>query len=137
MDVSFLSSEQHDHFWTMLHEGAFFGKIKPMKGAVKTLKILNNTHELFIVTAATLFPKSCTYKFEWVEKHLPFFDVDNIVFCANKSIVHADYLIDDHAENFVNFSGQGLLFDAIHNRESPHPHRIKDWKAVAEYDFKS
>lgn len=132
---TFLSDVQHNHFWEMLGEGEFFGEIQPMEGAVETLRELNRRHELFIVTAATLFPKSCIHKYNWVQRHLPFFDADNIVFCANKSIVNVDYLIDDHAENFVGLEGQGLLFDAVHNRNSSYPDRIESWAAVRNYKF--
>jgi 5'(3')-deoxyribonucleotidase len=130
-----LSETQHDHLYEMLDQGSFFKDLLPMKGAVQTLELLNNEHELFIVTAATLFPNSCVPKFNWIKKYLPFFDLENVVFCMNKSAVHVDYLIDDHASNFDGLHGTGVLFSAPHNHEHPYPVRVSDWADVACFSY--
>ncbi|MEI9970505.1 MAG: hypothetical protein WDM87_18525 [Terracidiphilus sp.] len=40
-----------------------------------------------------------------------------LCFCGTKSILRADYLIDDQPRNLTRFEGQGLLYSAPHNLE--------------------
>jgi hypothetical protein len=55
-----------------------------------------------------------------------------IVFCGDKGIIDADYLIDDRARHFERFKGHPLLFSAPHNAaESRYP-RVDSWKDVRE-----
>ena len=57
--------------------------------------------------------------------------VRNFVFCGDKSILNADYLIDDNAYNFDGFRGEGLLFDAPHNALETRYRRVRSWQEVA------
>jgi len=52
------------------------------------------------------------------------------VFCGNKEVIDADYLIDDRSRYFARFRGTGILFTAPHNaRESAHL-RVNNWNEV-------
>jgi 5'(3')-deoxyribonucleotidase len=52
------------------------------------------------------------------------------VFCGNKEVIDADYLIDDRSRHFARFRGTGILFTAPHNaRESAHL-RVNNWIEV-------
>jgi 5'(3')-deoxyribonucleotidase len=55
------------------------------------------------------------------------------VFCGNKSILRADYLIDDQPKNLLHFEGQGLLYSAPHNLTATSFTRVDNWQQVAEY----
>jgi len=55
------------------------------------------------------------------------------VFCGNKSIINADYLIDDHVRNIKQFSGQGILFTAPHNINETGYVRVNNWQEVKNY----
>mgnify|MGYP001975452784 CR=1 FL=1 len=110
-----------------LHQGTFFSNLDPMPGATAGLRRLCDTHEVFIATAAMEYPASCGHKVAWVMRHFPFFDLDRLVLCGDKSIIKADVLIDDHARHFDGFGGQGLLFDALHNATVDWPHRLTHW----------
>ena len=50
----------------------------------------------------------------WIRerRHFPFIPEKNIVFCGDKRVVDADYLIDDEAKHFAGFRGTGILFSA-------------------------
>jgi 5'(3')-deoxyribonucleotidase len=50
------------------------------------------------------------------------------VFCGDKSILNADYLIDDNGYNFDGFRGEGLLFDAPHNAHETRGRRVHSWQ---------
>ena len=60
-------------------------------------------------------PCSFDAKFRWLQRHFPFIPPSHIVFCGDKSIVDADYLIDDRSRHFTRFKGEPLLFSAPHN----------------------
>lgn len=65
----------------------------------------------------------------------------NIVFCGSKSILNADYLIDDNARHFEKFNGEAILFSAPHNKHVTGFHRVKNWLEIESFftlvsDFK-
>ena len=45
-------------------------------------------------------------------------------------MIRADYIIDDHEKNLINFTGTGLLFDAPHNKHITDFQRVNSWKEV-------
>ncbi|MDZ4835550.1 MAG: 5'-3'-deoxyribonucleotidase [Candidatus Melainabacteria bacterium] len=104
-----------------------------LPGAIETLEALSKEHELFITTAAMEVPKSFFAKYDWLTKHLPFINTQHFVFCGDKSIVQADYLIDDNVRHFKRFKGCGILFDAPHNKFVDYNPRVKSWNDVAEF----
>ncbi|MBV8604303.1 MAG: hypothetical protein JO224_06410 [Pelomonas sp.] len=114
-------------------DGRFFETLPIMRGAAAALRALQTRFEVFVTTAAMEFPNSCGPKFRWLREHLPFIEPSHIVFCGDKSIVHADYLIDDNVRHFGRFAGQGLLFTAPHNATLDWQQRVDDWDAVLRY----
>ncbi|WP_460909332.1 5' nucleotidase, NT5C type [Paraburkholderia jirisanensis] len=114
----------------LLHEGSFFRGLSVMPGAQDALKHLSKKFEIFIATAAMEYPASCAAKFAWLEEHFSFVSPQNIVFCGDKSILDADFLIDDNVRHFSRFRGQGVLFSAPHNRMIPWTPRVDSWAEV-------
>ena len=55
------------------------------------------------------------------------------MFCGDKAIVDADYLIDDRPRHFARFKGQALLFSAPHNAGETRYPRVASWKEVREH----
>jgi len=131
----FLPEKIHQEFWEMLEEGSVFEHLPAMEGSIEALRTLNEHHEILIVTAATLLPNSCPYKMRWIDIHLPFLDQGNVVFCSNKSLVLADYLIDDHYHNIEGFTGCGILFTSKYSKGVHHPHRVSNWNEVLNFNF--
>lgn len=111
----------------------FFKDLPVIENAQTVIQELMREHEIFITTAAMDFPNSFDDKFYWLQEKFPFIQKENIVFCGNKSIIHADYLIDDNIGHFTRFSGTGLLFTAHHNQHLDHPNRVNNWNEVREY----
>lgn len=111
----------------------FFADLPVMEDAQQVLMDLHREHEIFIASAAMEVPTSFTAKYEWMQQHFPFISPMNIVFCGDKSILNADYLIDDNARHFKRFRGQGILFDAPHNVKVTGYPRVRSWKEVAQY----
>jgi len=104
-----------------------------MPESQRVLERLSHSYEIFIATAAMEFPRSFGSKFRWLERHFPFLSPTHFVFCGDKSILHADYLIDDMPKNLLRFQGQGLLYTAPHNHGATGFVRVNDWQEIAQY----
>ncbi len=122
----------HNSYRDALYEPGFFRDIKVFPDAIDVVKELNEKFEVYIVSAATEFPLSLTEKMEWLDEHFPFISWRNRVFCGDKSIVHGDIMIDDHARNFENFSGRKILFHSMHNTQVQGYERVKSWREIRE-----
>ena len=111
----------------------FFEDLALMPGAQDVLKQLSTRFEIFIATQAMVVPNSLGPKYRWLQRHFRFIPPSNYVFCGNKSILLADYLIDDLPRNLERFQGKGLLFSAPHNITETAFARVNNWQEVAEY----
>lgn len=117
---------------TFLEAEDFFGDLEVMPDSPRVVSELIEHYEVFVTTAAMEVPTSFAAKFRWLEEHFPFIPASNVVFCGDKSIIRADYLIDDNARHFRNFVGQGVLYSAPHNAHVEGYPRVKDWQEVRE-----
>jgi 5'(3')-deoxyribonucleotidase len=111
----------------------FFEVLDVIPGAKEVLKDLAARFEIFIATQAMAVPNSLGPKYRWLQRHFPFIPPTHYVFCGNKSILRADYLIDDQPRNLLRFEGQGLLYTAPHNIEATGFVRVNNWGEVTEY----
>lgn len=119
-----------------LTDPTFFRDLTVMKDSQEVIKELNEHYEIFITTAAMEFPTSFSAKYEWLKEHFSFLSDMNFVFCGDKSIINADYLIDDNVRHFERFSGQGILFTAPHNVNQTGYVRVNNWNDVKGYFLK-
>ena len=113
-----------------IHEPGFYRDLPLMEDAQKVVYDLNKNYDVFVVSAANLIPSSVPEKLEWLGKNFGFIDVRHTVFCGFKSIIKADYMIDDHIRNLSVFDGKGILFNAHHNVFDKGFTRAKGWKEV-------
>jgi 5'(3')-deoxyribonucleotidase len=111
----------------------FFEDLLLMPGAQEALQQLSARFEIFIATQAMAVPNSLGSKYRWLQRHFPFISPRNYVFCGDKSILRADYLIDDLPKNLLRFQGQGLLYTAPHNLSAAGFLRVNNWEEVAQY----
>jgi 5'(3')-deoxyribonucleotidase len=112
----------------------FFENLELMPGAQDVLKDLSGSYEIFVATQAMAVPNSMGPKYRWLQRHFPFIPPTHYVFCGNKSILRANYLIDDMPRNLERFSGEGLLFSAPHNlMEAGDFTRVDSWLDVAKF----
>jgi 5'(3')-deoxyribonucleotidase len=112
---------------------SFFGDLDVIAGSQDVIRELSEHYEIFITTAAMEHPSSFQAKFEWLKNHFPNIDSLNYVFCGDKSIINADYLIDDNSRHFRRFRGQGILFTAPHNIHETGYVRVNSWQEVRDY----
>jgi 5'(3')-deoxyribonucleotidase len=111
----------------------FFEDLPLMPDAQDVLKQLSTRFEIFIATQAMSVPNSLGPKYRWLQRHFPFIPPTHYVFCGNKSILRADYLIDDLPRNLERFEGQGILYTAPHNITTTGFVRVDNWQQVADY----
>ena len=127
--------EHHETLVSYLNEPEFFGNLPLMPHAQRVLERLSRDHEVFIASAAMEVPTSFAAKFRWMGEHFPFIQPSHMVFCGDKSILHADYLIDDNPRQLRSFRGEGLLFSAPHNRHVTEWTRVENWPAVERFFY--
>ena len=111
----------------------FFEVLDVMPGSQVVLEELSKRFEIFIATQAMTVPNSLGPKYRWLQRHFVFIPPTHYVFCGNKSILRADYLIDDLPRNLERFTGQGLLYTAPHNLTASGYMRVNDWQEVLAY----
>jgi 5'(3')-deoxyribonucleotidase len=111
----------------------FFEDLPLMPGAQEVLIQLSSRFEIFIATQAMAVPNSLGPKYRWLQRHFPFIPASHYVFCGDKSVLRAEYLIDDQPRNLLRFSGAGLLYTAPHNLTVTGFVRVNNWQEVADY----
>lgn len=113
-------------------EASFFADIPVMPGSQDVVRELTDQYEVFITTAAMEVPSSFAAKFKWLQRHFPFIPTSHIVFCGDKSILAADYMIDDNVRHFRRFRGEGIVYTAPHNVYETAYRRVNNWDDVRE-----
>ena len=111
----------------------FFEDLGVMPDSQNVLHDLTKRFEVFIATQAMSVPNSFGPKYRWLRRHFPFIAPTNYVFCGDKSILLADYLIDDTFRHFERFRGKGILFTAPHNAEIRGVHRVASWREIEKF----
>jgi 5'(3')-deoxyribonucleotidase/uncharacterized protein with PQ loop repeat len=116
-----------------LLDASFFENLAILPGCREVIAELAARHEVVIASAAMDVPCSFDAKYRWLQRHFPFIPSSNIVFCGDKAVVDADYLIDDRARHFARFKGRPLLFSAPHNAAETRYPRADSWADVRAY----
>lgn len=112
----------------------FFAGLKMIQGSCEALETLALYSEVYIVSAATEYPNSLREKFDWLAENFPFIDWKHIVLCGDKSIINAEYMIDDNIHHLRRFGGEKILFDSPHNRHlRDDVHRVSSWQEVLAF----
>ncbi len=125
-----VQEEHHVALERYLRSDDFFAVLDIMPHAQRVLRAMQSHYEIFIATAAMEVPTSFVAKYNWLGEHFPFIPPSHIVFCGDKSILKADFLIDDNPRQLRRFQGEGILFNAHHNIEETSFRRVKNWLEV-------
>ena len=120
-----------------LYDDAFWGTVKPIRGASEVLeKLIDEGNEVFIVTASN-YTTLKTKMEDVLFKFYPFLDWRNVIVTYRKQMILGDVMIDDGPHNLMGGNYAKILFDAPHNRgfnaECNGMIRAKDWNDV--YDI--
>jgi len=124
--------EHRPHVEEMVRQVGFFKDLRVMRDSQEVIRDLQQRYDIFVTTAAMQFPNSFIEKYDWLAEHFPFIPWTHIVFCGDKSVIATDYLIDDHAHNFEQFRGEGILYNAPHNIHVTGYRRAANWAEVRQ-----
>jgi 5'(3')-deoxyribonucleotidase len=116
-----------------IREPDIFIDLPVITDSQEVLQHLSQDFDILIATAAMEIPTSFNAKFAWLERHFPFLDPHYFIFCGYKSIVKADFLIDDSPSQLELFSGTGVLYSQPKNIHEQRFSRVDSWQAVREY----
>ena len=127
-----IPEEHHQPLDDLMRAADFFEDLPVMPDAPRVLAALQQRYEIFIASAAMEVPSSFNAKYTWLERHFPFIPHTHIVFCGDKSILRADYLIDDNPRQLERFIGTGILYDAPHNVAVTGYTRVHNWLEIEQ-----
>ncbi len=133
---TYVKPECGKDIYKYLFQPNFFRNLDIQPDAKEVTKWLQQFVDIHIVTAYSA--STCVDKVAWVEKHLPHIDSRNIVFCNNKGLIKAHYMIDDGSHNILDFyktnpCGIPIIYDAPWNRNIGRDFiRCKNWLEIKE-----
>ncbi|MBX6359938.1 5' nucleotidase, NT5C type [Pseudacidobacterium ailaaui] len=122
--------ERHAQLEAYLRSEDFFEDLPVMPDSQRVVKALTQKYEVFIASAAMEFPNSFGPKYRWLRRYFPFLPPTHFVFCGDKGILDADFLIDDQPRQLLRFRGKGILFSAPHNLRVTGFQRVHGWLEV-------
>ena len=125
-----ISVDRHHMIESYMRSEDFFEVLDVMPESQRVLRRLQFEYDIFIATAAMEVPTSFHPKFRWLARHFPFIPASHIVFCGDKSILNAEYLIDDNPRQLRRFRGEGILYTAEHNVAVTGFRRVNSWLDV-------
>jgi 5'(3')-deoxyribonucleotidase len=115
----------------------FFRVLPVMPESQRVLARLQTRYDIFIASAAMEVPSSFTAKYQWLAEHFPFIPTSHIVFCGDKSILRADFLIDDNPRQLRLFQDnqsprEGILYTSPANINITGYRRVNNWLEVEQ-----
>jgi 5'-nucleotidase len=110
----------------------FFEVLDVIPDSQQVLESLSTRFEIFIATQAMVVPNSLGPKYRWLQRHFSFIPPTHYVFCGTKSILRADYLIDDNPRQLRRFKGEGIIYTSPHNINVKGFKRVNDWLEVEQ-----
>lgn len=120
-----------EKIYTYMDDPDLFLKLPVMEGSQEVLKELSYTYDIYIVTAPFNL-NNVIPKYQWLKRHFPFLDEEKFVFTRDKSVIRAEYMIDDKPSNLETFVGNQILYTAPHNLNEECFYRVNNWVEVRE-----
>ena len=111
----------------------FFRDLGVMEHSQEVLERLHANFDVYIVSSTLQHPNAPKDKLAWLNEHFPFIHFKKIVFCGDKNIIRANYLIDDHPRHLEAFQGKAILFSAFHNIHENRFQRADNWLEVEQF----
>ncbi len=127
-----VAEDRHAVLDAYLRTDDFFEDLDVMPESQRVLERLQGKFEIFIASAAMEVPTSFNSKYRWLARHFPFIPASHIVFCGDKGILRAEYLIDDNPRQFRRFEGEGILYSSPHNLLVKEYRRVDNWREVEQ-----
>lgn len=116
----------------------FFYSLPPIEGAKEALiKMQQSAHDVFICTKSISNFENCILeKYQWIAQHLGYEWTKKIIVARDKTLIYADFLIDDKSEitGLKKPYWKYVLFDKPYNRNVNTEPRItwETWEKILE-----
>lgn len=134
--TQYVKPEAKEYMVNILNIHKFYRDLEVVEDSQRVLKKLSNDYEIIIVTDP-FTRMSFKSKYDWLGENFPFIPSENYVFTGNKSIIQANYLIDDGVHNLEVFKGYGLLYEAPYNETEDRFYKVKNWQDVEHlFDYR-
>lgn len=134
--TQYVKPEAKNYMINILNLHKFYRDLEVVEDSQRVLGQLSDSYEIIIVTDP-FTRMSFKSKYDWLKENFPFIPTTNYVFTGNKSIVQADYLIDDGVHNLEVFKGYGLLYEAPYNENEDRFYKVKNWQDIEHlFDYK-
>lgn len=119
-DVRKVAEDFHNYFLKI-----DFTEIGQKNKSIMYMRELCERYEVYIVTASEL--EKFAQKKKWVMKNMPFFNIDHMVLCSDKSILKAHAMIDDRILNLKHCDVKyKFLYNTSHNQNCEHFCRVNN-----------
>ena len=125
-----------EYFFEKIQERDYFRTFPVIEGSQEVLHRLSEHYEIMIATAAMEVPNSFDAKYDWLREYFPFLNPSLFVFCGDKKVIHADYLIDDNINQLKSFTGRGVMLEAPNNVHIDYDVKMKNWDEIEKYFMK-
>jgi 5'(3')-deoxyribonucleotidase len=86
-----------------IHQPMFFYDLKPLPGAIDSLKALVGFGHTVKFLSIPTNPLCAYEKLLWVDKYMPFIGHRSTILCADKELVAGDVFIDDKSANCLDY----------------------------------
>lgn len=94
-------------------EFGFFENLEPIEGAIETVLEIDKLDDVLVLFLSKPSPRNLwcfTAKAQWIQKHFGQDYVERLVLSCYKELSIGDYLIDDHADTWADFTGELIHF---------------------------
>lgn len=106
--------------WYLLEIDGFWEKVFPYEYTKEALKRLQSRDDIELIVLTNTSYKTVHHKFKRLFKVLPMLKCEDIIIAENKSLIAADYLIDDYENNLNDLKfGKGVLVTQPYNKAFP------------------
>lgn len=129
-----LSKEDANSIVSLFKEKKLWNSLSPIAGASNGLKtLIRQGHQVYMATATN--PINFAWKVEWMSKHFPFINTDNIMRAVDKSLLKCDIIIDDRMDNLIGNTAYKICLDYPWNRDERKDfiydiYRTHNWKEI-------
>lgn len=109
-----------------------YDDVKPIKGALDGVKELQKMgYRIFYATSSEI--EVAGRKYQWLKDNGFNPSLKDYMEVRDKSLIRADFLIDDRYDNVKIFFGTGILYTSPWNKSFTWNNRVKNWSEIIAY----
>jgi len=131
----FVKPQCCSHIYSYIEDPSIYDEVLPIEGAINGVFYLKTLgYRVVFVTHST--EGHSGRKYRWLFDH-DFIDMsDDYIECKDKSLLMADYIVDDYIINVNSFRGKSVLFTQPYNKRFLFTPRADNWVEVCRYFYK-